>query len=207
MLVNVRNITMPARPAVDLSGLVNQAMLDSDVVSDLAFYGAVATEMVEKHIDASLITRRVRMSVARELTPQTLVTGYRGFPYSTSNWMQRQLVIEDFALLRGPVQSVESVSLVGWDGSEQTLTPVTDYHVDLGCTPARLRVKRVVNWRETCRLDVTYMAGFGTNSASVPVDIQMAIRLAVTHFNQHRGDTQDAMPPGYDRLLSAYRTF
>jgi len=208
MYVRVHNVTKP-EPAVDSYSLQKQAYLSSEQgEEDIRFYGEAATQMVEQHIDQSLITRQLKMSVARDLQPSRTNPPFGPAPgRSLAGWNRLGIRADDFILLRGPVQSVEKVELVGWDGNASTLVQGTDYYLSLATSAARVRLTRLINWLTCSHLEVTYTAGYGPEPSDVPADIRQAIRLMATHFNEHRGDTADEFPPAYGRLLSQYRSF
>ena len=112
----------------------------------------------------------------------------------TQTW---QLTLKDFpewelALPRPPLQSVTSIVYQDEDGVEQTLS-TSLYQVSSRSTPAVLIPAYNEVWPSTrvLTLDtvrITYVAGFGDDSSSVPVEFQNLICELVAFRFANRGD-------------------
>ena len=120
-------------------------------------------------------------------------------------------------LRRNPVVA-GSVSIIYMDtgGNLVTLSP-TLYRVDTNSRPARLTPEYAQVWPLTRGLiddvRITFQAGWGPDSTTVPTDTQMAILMLVGHWYWHRECVVGFVPQDLQfstkALLDAnsYRTF
>lgn len=93
----------------------------------------------------------------------------------------------------GPVSSITSVTYLDVNGASQTWS-TADYQVDTRSTKARILPVEGVTYPETQdatlnTVTVTFVAGYGATSASIPENIRHAIRLILSDFYTHREST------------------
>ncbi len=109
--------------------------------------------------------------------------GYQWAQYCTATVVDRFDRFCELAgkgLLKNPVQSVTSVQYVDTGGNTQTLTPTTDYVVDIHQKPCRVQPAYATYFPATRGymndVTVTYQAGYG-HPSDVPEDVKNAILL------------------------------
>ena len=90
---------------------------------------------------------------------------------------------------RSPLVSVTSITYTDTAEASQTLA-ATEYTVITSEEPPRIVQAYNKTWPATLPVDeavtVTFVAGYGATAATVPDDIQHAIRLLAAHFYEHR---------------------
>ncbi len=112
------------------------------------------------------------------------------------------------------LQSVTSVTYVDDTGATQTMDPA-DYQVDADSEPARLRPAYGLTWpsvRGTTlgAVRVTYVAGYGTEPASVPAAIRHGMLLLIGNLYENAeatiiGSAVNELPFGVAALWGPYR--
>lgn len=113
-------------------------------------------------------------------------------------------------IIRHPVKAILSVTVFGADGEATLIDPDT-YALDNLSRPARLHFEampapaRILNG-----IEIDFTAGFGEAGTDVPDLLKRAILLLVAHWYEFRGvydagDQPVSYPPGYERMISAYR--
>jgi uncharacterized phiE125 gp8 family phage protein len=111
----------------------------------------------------------------------------------------------------GPVRSVESVTLIDADGSEEAADPDA-WSVLRDSQRPRLvgRFGRSLpRIPRSGRAEIRFVAGFGASWDEVPADLRQATFLLAAHFYENRSETgavARSMPFGVIMLLEAYRT-
>ncbi|OGG44107.1 MAG: hypothetical protein A3F84_27745 [Candidatus Handelsmanbacteria bacterium RIFCSPLOWO2_12_FULL_64_10] len=109
-----------------------------------------------------------------------------------------------------PLIAVTSITYVDSDGDTQTLA-TADYQVDARTEPGRIRPVYGEVWPATrpdtmAAVTVTFTAGYGTAASDVPDDIKAAIKLLISHLNEHREAVSEIsvneLPLGVKSLLS-----
>lgn len=140
--------------------------------------------------------------------------------YSKQSFINRtyQLKLDKFPrweimLPRPPLSSVSSISYVDGDGATQTLSSSL-YLVSTSSKPGRVTPAYNEVWPETRNIidavTVTYVAGYGATSASVPQRARQAILLMVgTWFENREGVSDGSMsevPMGARWLLDGLKT-
>ena len=135
-------------------------------------------------IDDMIKTARI---VAEQETGQSFVTQNWRISYNDST-------PDCVPLPHGPVQSITSVKSIAEDGGVTTIA-ATAYHIDAG--GATLVMESAPNG---FRIEIDYVAGYGSSAASVPIDIVQAILLHVAHLYEHR---DSIMPPTFSMLVYA----
>jgi hypothetical protein len=107
-------------------------------------------------------------------------------------------------LPRPPLASVTSVQYFDSTGNLVTLSPSV-YDVSLG-TQGRIAPHYAQVWPvPQVRIDgvvIRFVAGYGPDASFVPESIKVAIRLAITHFYEHRGDTDVRLPDAVSAILA-----
>jgi uncharacterized phiE125 gp8 family phage protein len=111
----------------------------------------------------------------------------------------------------GPLRSVESVTLIDADGSEEAADPDA-WSVLRDSQRPRLvgRFGRSLpRIPRSGRAEIRFVAGFGASWDEVPADLRQATFLLAAHFYENRSETgavAGSMPFGVIMLLEAYRT-
>lgn len=122
-----------------------------------------AREIVEAHTNRSLIT-------------QTRVIKLDNFP-----------CLGTIRLTHGPVQSLTSITYYDQDDVSRTLAS-SDYWEDFDSNISRVVVK--TSWPATedkpNAVTITYVAGYGDDSDSVPAAIKQAMLLILAHLYENR---------------------
>jgi uncharacterized phiE125 gp8 family phage protein len=114
-------------------------------------------------------------------------------------------------LRRHPVIAVSSVTVYG-DGGEASVVDPSSYQLDPLSRPSRLHVDAIVQPGLVMNgIEIDFTAGFGESGADVPDLLKRALLLLVAHWYEFRAsygaaDQPVSYPPGYDRLIAAYRS-
>ncbi len=181
--------------------------LDDDVDdSQVRSYIQAGTDWAENYTNRFFISRTCQMMLdgARELdTPlwEGMRTGHYSRPLSSH-----------IELAANPVISVESINYYA-DDDTQTLWAASNYYVDTYSEPARIVLRDGGTYPTDMRafngLEINFTAGYGTNAASVPEAIRLAILQYVTFLYEHRGDFEGSVlpqpPSSLAALLNPYR--
>lgn len=120
----------------------------------------------------------------------------------------------ELELRRSPLVSVTHVKTYD-DADTATTFASSNYYVDTVSQPGRIVLRSAASWPTADRvanpIEVEYMAGYGTDPASVPADIRQAVLMLTANLYEHRGETvtggapdNDARQGAFD-LLSMYR--
>ncbi|MBR0556359.1 hypothetical protein J5J10_11785 [Ciceribacter sp. L1K23] len=129
----------------------------------------------------------------------------QGFRLYLDRWPQSGIV----RIGRGPVRSIEAVTVYDEDGAPQTV-PLAGHWLDGYGRPARLWLPdppapgRAVNG-----IEIDFTAGYGESGADVPAELKRAMLMHVALMFSYRGavapaDQPAAIPDGYDRLVAPY---
>lgn len=137
---------------------------------------------------------------------------YQRRSYMTQKW---DIVLDDFpsseiCLLRGPVQSLESVVITDIDGDETSMD-LSDFIVLTDNTPARMKLKSTASWPSVTLQDIgairiRYTTGFATK-ADVPDDVKHAIILFASFADDNRAVEDDMIPDSFFNLLKPDRIY
>ena len=138
---------------------------------------------------------------------------FQGRAYITQTW---KVYLNTFpsaaaiAIPYAPLQSVTSISYVDLNGNTQTLSSDL-YQVDTKSMPGQVVLAPLASWPSTQTdkvnaVTITFVAGYGNTSASVPEHIRHAIRLILSDFYQHRentivGNVVNQIPKSAEMLL------
>jgi len=109
-----------------------------------------------------------------------------------------------------PVISVDSITYVDGNGTEQTVAAV-DYQTDIYSNPARIKPAYAHTWptprADLATVKVTFTAGYGA-AADVPADLKQAILLTIGHAYAHRESVTmgnpEVLPEGAQSILNRY---
>lgn len=118
----------------------------------------------------------------------------------------------DLLLPRPPLQSVTSIVYATDEDDGTDEVPAADYEVDVTNEPGRVRLKPGRSWPTDIysrpgSVVVTYVAGYGASSTSVPGGLRRACRLLVGHFERNpvgvvTGTIATELPEGIETLLA-----
>lgn len=157
---------------------------DDALLTDLI---AAARQYLEATTGLALITQRLRF--------------YR------DDWPADGLI----QLAIAPLQAIESVTVYDAAGNPQVVS-LTGHVLDAASSPARLFLPaQPPTSRPLNGIEIDVVAGFGNTGADVPDTLIRAMLMHVALMYELRGaipsDMQPAaIPAGYDRLVSPYRT-
>ncbi|MCI1439822.1 MAG: head-tail connector protein [Acetobacter peroxydans] len=198
--------TPPQNPALDLLLAKQHLRIDHDEDDALlGMYIKAASSWVEKYTGRALVTTEYTMAVGDQpianawpMTPSPLLI----LPLAYS-WPPMQP--RPMRLLRAPFLTFGGIDVIAPDGTQETLSP-TEYRVDAASEPANFRLTGSFGLLHGRHLLVTFTAGYGETSASIPCDIQLALCILVAYFYENRGDmSMDAMPDAAASLLFNHR--
>jgi uncharacterized phiE125 gp8 family phage protein len=117
------------------------------------------------------------------------------------NWLRRSLITQTWKLSyddgipqmvwlpMGIVSSISSVVVFNQDGSSSTIAPTT-YWLN-AAQNALTMYQRISGFR----VEITYVAGYGATSASVPKPIKQGILTHIANLYDCRGEESNAMLP------------
>lgn len=205
LTVNTPATTYPV--TVDLVKSHSRILMDDDD-SLINIYIGTATTITEAFLNRSLINQTLTWSISDTYPPNSwpmLPAPVLILPLSISYNLSRGLQ-RDIELPRSPVSAINSVEVGDWGTDDSTLIESTDYDTDMTCDPARVRVHSDINWGNRRHISITYTAGYGATSDSIPTPIIHAVLMTTAWLYEHRGD-QDSneMPAAARNLLWNYR--
>ena len=179
----------------------------SPVIEPISLSEAKAHLKVEVSADDTLINALVQ--AAREaseeylnlrLITQTVEQRIDAFPTYMTNY---QIFLD-----AQPVQSISSIIYKNEAGDDVTLS-TDQYDLDRFSVLHSVYAKSSVTWPiaidEKNAVKLTYVAGFGDTSASVPALIKQAMLLMLTHWYENRSDTVRKMPTQSQWCLYKFR--
>jgi uncharacterized phiE125 gp8 family phage protein len=132
---------------------------------------------------------------------------------SLDRWPRPSIVVP-----LGPVQTIDSLQYIPFGATALTTLDPSGYAYDLDAEIVRIRPDPTMGWPQLQpgpgAIKIAFTCGYGDNQTSVPVDIQQAILLLVSHWYEHRDavvgvenrDSSTVMPLGVDAILDRYRT-
>lgn len=209
MLYSLRTTVPATTTPVSLQLARQHARIDHTYDDGLlGIYLQSATALAESYLNRALINRTLTLSFARTQPPVQWPSVYvpivMPIGYEYLNAWPTQNTLE---LLRSPIQSVTSVAVGTWGTTDTALVAGTDYDVDLSLDPARVMFYGNSPFTPGHdHITVTYVAGYGPDSSTVPVPIQQAILLMLTASYEHRGDGDGEIVSSTVRsLLDPYR--
>ena len=125
----------------------------------------------------------------------------------TQTWKLTADYLSDTIIPRPPLQSISSIKYINENGEQQTLAS-TVYQVDTAHEPGKVSTLPGQMWAMTGigyknAVEVTFIAGYGLTSASVPEKIRQAIIALVVHW--YDKGISEVIPDGIRRALDNYR--
>lgn len=200
---SVSLVTGPAADPVTLGEIKTYAKIDgNDEDALLAAYITASTEFTEKYLKRSLITQTRKLTLDLEMTGsyKNLQAGVYEIPLSVF-YSGPGKVIE---LPYGPVQSVSSI--VTYDTSNNSSTfASSNYTVDTA--GGRVFLNDTAVWpsplRQFAAIEITYVAGYGDTSSSIPQPIKTGIQMHVQRMYDARIICD--LPDECRTLMNAYR--
>lgn len=192
MFASLRVIDPPEVEPVDIDTVKRHCRVDSDYDDDLlTMYAVTARMLVEAWLNRALITQRLQFTLtnsppptASPLVPQSLIV----FPL---NWPP--VIRKPIAIPRAPCQGVDSVL---W-GEVDDLTPADpdDYVLNLDVEPGQIMLKApLVPMLPAYSMQMTYVAGYGTDPEDVPAPIVHGILMVAAQLYENRGDVEGYSP-------------
>ena len=198
MRSTVKVTVPPAAEPVSLADAKAHLRVDHDA-DDTRITALItaARRAAEMYLSRALITQTLRWTV----TPMDVLRP-RG-PFR----LQHPLTLP-----RSPAQSISSVVITDETGAATTLTAPA-YVADLAQEPGRIAfdLSAVLTGGQTLRsanlqnVQVTFVAGYGADGASVPQTITQAILLTVAMLYENRGDDGGELPQAVQWLLDTDR--
>ena len=208
-MAGFKTVTPPDHYPVDVRDVKNFLRLDEDEdeLYVRSLIGA-ATEYVEQYTGRALINRTVLMAVdgVAELDVP-LMEGLTDGP-------DLPLRKRHMNLPFGNVSSITHVKYYSDDDTEYTMDGDT-YYLDSISVPAKIVLRSGSNWPTSLRvangIQITYVAGYGSNPKQVPEQIRLAIMQYVAFMYEHRGETEGnvmpQMPNSIPVLLQPYKIY
>lgn len=120
----------------------------------------------------------------------------------------------EIVLPRSPLSTVTSVTYTDTAGTTQTVSS-GDYHTYSVNGVGRVMLKSTASWPSTqgtgnLDVSVTFTAGYGATSASVPAALRHAVLLQATHLYDNRAAVAPTqlyeIPRAVERLIVQYHT-
>jgi len=116
---------------------------------------------------------------------------------------------EDIKLMRGPIQTVNSIIYTDENGTATTMS-LTDFDIDTTGIPGRISLADGKSWPSTTprrynAVQIQYKAGYGDAAASVPAPVKHAIKLFASFADDNRAAEIDGVPKVFWDLLKPYR--
>jgi uncharacterized phiE125 gp8 family phage protein len=208
MLSTVQIVTPPAAEPLDMETVRLHCRIDHSADDAILFgYLRAARTMAEMYLSRVLITQTLLWAI----TPE-------------NSLRPRQHILHGpLVLPRAPVQSITSVTILDQRGNSSAIEPATlpiippaqlmGYRSDLAHSPARLYIGpstilsdgRELRCVDLESIQVTFVAGYGDDAATVPQPILDAILLYCGFLYEHRGDSGADMPKAAEWLMDPYR--
>lgn len=143
---------------------------------------------------------------------RVLAENYQRRSYITQKW---DIVLDSFPdgeifLLRGPIISVESITVTDIDGTA-TVMDLSDFIILIDNTPARLKLKSTASWPSVILQDIggiriKYTTGYG-DADKVPDTVKHAILLFGAFADDNRAVETTEIPDAFYNLLEPDRIY
>lgn len=185
--------------------------LDEDI-DDLQVNSLViaATEWAENYTGRALINRTVEQHIS--------VGKVSSSSYSSGFSVGHQSMLNDYSspdcleLAVSPVSSFTDIKYYD-DSDQETTWSSSNYYVDLISDVPKVHMRETgifpTNLRRANSMKLTYVAGYGNTTFSVPEPIRIAILNYMTFLYEHRGEFERFPPPvpakQLTQLLTPYR--
>ena len=196
LLTTIPNNTATTYTDNTADGSLRAAMPTTNTTGD----AALATDDALLTVYLVAIREDVEAFLGRSLLTQTWRLTLDAFPCA-----------EVIALPRPPLLTVTSLAYVDGNGATQTYAS-SNYTVDTDAYVGRIVIGYNLIWPTTRdqpnAITITYTAGYGATSASVPQSIRAAILLGLSDLWENRTPSQDGIVahlPTMQRLLWKHR--
>lgn len=170
---------------------------------------AEARELIEERTGLAMINQTHRMAL--DYWPVGREQWWDGVRDGAISDMGAANGIRAVTLPRYPMSSITSV-VVYDEASNATSVVVADtFDIDTYSKPGRMVLQSGATWpialRGSNAIEITYVAGFGATSASVPAILRRAVKQVAAYLYSHAGDdcTSDDALGAAASLLSAYK--
>ena len=134
----------------------------------------------------------------------------------TQTWVLRLRCFEEpIVLPNPPLISVSSITYLDIDGTSQTLSSSV-YTVDTYREPSGIVLAYAQSWPSTRdqinAVTITYTAGYGGSSDTVPASIKHAIKILISHWYENRepvitGSIIQEVPLSVDAILTPFKVW
>lgn len=158
------------------------------ILSEAKAYLRVDSSSEDGVITNLIFTAR---SMVEEYLRKSLITQTWKLSYDSS-------LHEQIFLAMGPIQSVVSVKLISREGDVSTIDPATYY-----LNASKLCLIFDVT-PEAHRIEIEYLAGFGSNPSDVPMAIRQAILAQILAIFDNRDES--SMPDKVLSILAPFRS-
>lgn len=205
-----KSVQGPAGLAVELSFVKDYLRINGEIEDSLLeFIINSASKLIENYLQISLITQTWvlsrdnfdhRVGASRERYQQD------GVIEATKNYVYNEN--EYIYLPMGRVRSITSLVTYN-EGNIPTTFSASSYSLDNTNDKSRLVLNDQETWptnlRDNSAVEITYVAGFGDSSASVPNDIKLAI--CAIAFNVYEYRCAPTINSTVASMLSKYKVF
>lgn len=197
-------VTPPAAEPVMLQELKNWAKVDgTDDDARLTAILTAAIESAEQYTRRSFINRTLKLTLDLPRSKETWTPGVFELPYTYFDGTLPDVI----GLPQGPVSSITSVVTYGLDGTASTMS-ASNYRLSAD----RFVLADTATWpimRETGAVEITYVAGYGDTSSSVPMPIKTGIILQAATLMDTSWVCSDStgMSPAAKQLLNQYKIY
>lgn len=227
MFVGLKVQTAPTTTPVSVATAMQHCRVDQ--TTDQALIGtylAAAVEQAEGYLGRALITQTLIQTMGPERSADP--GGYWQLPFDPVGYWSFPWG-RPYALLRAPVQSISSVTVLDVYGNSTAVQPgnygivppTRGYQADLAKEPSRLWIDPDLVLTASAagvgggafsatgiqNVQITFVAGYGNDGTNVPNSIINAILLQTGWLYEHRGDDGAELSPAVERLLNRYRLF
>ena len=183
--------TAPTTEPISLAEAKLHLKVDTDLTADDNLITALITaarQMAENYTGLALINQT--------------------WEYATDQFTDSQIPLRP-----APLSSIASITYKDSANVTQTLSSSV-YEANTYEMPGKVMLKYNQVWPTTLLIEnsilITFVAGYGTASSSVPAAIRAAILLIIGHLYEHRenvviGTISSELPQGAEYLLNPYR--
>jgi hypothetical protein len=184
---SVTVVTGPAAEPLILGEVKSHLRIDtSDDDALLAAYATAAWEQAEMELRKKLISQTVKLTLdaGRSEADQCLGDGVYELPVTILSGALPRVV----SLSYPPVSSITSVVTYGVDGTATTMSAASYF---LDSAGGRLALYDSASWPSDIRAvkscEITYVAGFGSTSAAIPMPIKIGMLQHIKEMYDNRG--------------------
>lgn len=192
--------TQPAREPLTVIEVRDALRLDDDVDETLVVSFIIAArEWAENYTGRALITRTIQQWLDGFIpVDMPLWEGWKTGPDIVNYQNHIELAL-------APAITVSDIKYYSDDDTETTW-PSTNYYADTIREPARIVLRDGGSYPTQLRtanaIKITYTAGYGTTTQSVPEPIRIAMMQYCAFMYEHRGDGEGNVVPMPPKLLT-----